>query len=185
MSALSLFLGWLCRASGPEAPQGPPGVGRRKAGRSSPSAGLMETIVHQICCRRVQPRRLFEAGAATALAEPKARRSARLRAGPIPEISSNGQTRRMLSLPVPASDPVAGVSGPLTSRWRRAVAGIGRSHRHFIAGKPQCGYDPFMRASKRNQIDAVLNGPGASTRGGPMTKKLARTEFFANSSATH
>ena len=104
----------------PEAPQGPPGVGRRKAGRSSPSAGLMETIVHQLRRRRIQPRRLFEAGAATALAEPKARKSARLRAGPIPEISSNGQTKRMLSLPVPASDPVAGVSGPLTSRWRGA-----------------------------------------------------------------
>ena len=104
----------------PEAPQGPPGVGRRKAGRSSPSAGLMETIVHQLRRRRIQPRRLFEAGAATALAEPKACKSARLRAGPIPEISSNGQTKRMLSPPVPASDPVAGVSGPLTSRWRGA-----------------------------------------------------------------
>jgi uncharacterized protein YjlB len=31
-----------------------------------------------------------------------------------------GQTARMLSLPVPASDPVAGPSGPLASLWRRA-----------------------------------------------------------------
>jgi uncharacterized protein YjlB len=28
------------------------------------------------------------------------------------------QTARMLSLPVPASDPIAGASGPLTERWR-------------------------------------------------------------------
>ena len=28
------------------------------------------------------------------------------------------QTARMRSLPVPASDPVAGPSGPLASRWR-------------------------------------------------------------------
>jgi len=28
------------------------------------------------------------------------------------------QTARMVSLPVPASDPIAGASGPLTSRWR-------------------------------------------------------------------
>ena len=29
------------------------------------------------------------------------------------------QTSRMRSLPVPDSDPVAGVTGPLTSRWRQ------------------------------------------------------------------
>ena len=32
-----------------------------------------------------------------------------------------GQAARMLSLPVPAFDPVAGASGPLASRWRRTT----------------------------------------------------------------
>ncbi|RBP10526.1 uncharacterized protein YjlB [Roseiarcus fermentans] len=36
------------------------------------------------------------------------------RAAPSPE-----QTERMRALPVPASDPVGGVSGPLTERWRQ------------------------------------------------------------------
>ena len=38
--------------------------------------------------------------------------------GHLPDAPTAEQTARMQSLPVPASDPVAGLSGPLASRWR-------------------------------------------------------------------
>ena len=69
----------------------------------SPPPRLAEKIIHQLRRRGVEPGRLFQIGdgraRATSLAEPKANRSARLRDGPMPGISSSGLLHQFLLAP--------------------------------------------------------------------------------------